>query len=87
MLFFTVRRKSSFARLDSSECASVPDSIYEAQRMSNTDSEAQPTPVEDIEFLYGQGTVLDTISEKKSNGTLTTVARTLSLNDLSKIAQ
>jgi hypothetical protein len=52
---------------------------------SNTDLRRSSYAVDDIQFLYGQGTILDTISEKKSNGTLTTLARTVSLNDLTKM--
>lgn len=40
----------------------------------------------DIEFLYGRGTVLDTIAEQKSSTTMRTIARSKSVEDLSTSA-
>lgn len=40
-----------------------------------------PTPMDDIQFRYGHGTVLETIAEQKSSGTRT-VSRTKSLDSM-----
>jgi hypothetical protein len=114
---YQVRRKTSFVwKLDSSEsCTSPRDSIYEAQYLSNTDSDelsnrseqiqklglqgtssfssnAENIPIvsmpesepreEATRFLYGNGTILDTITEKNSNGTMRSMFHTRSADDI-----
>lgn len=40
------------------------------------------TQIDDVEFLYGHGTLLDTITEQKSNATMRTLARSKSADDM-----
>ncbi|KAI9648644.1 hypothetical protein NHQ30_003282 [Ciborinia camelliae] len=58
---------------------------------SNDENMRQPSistrsePITITEFLYGHGTVLDTITEQKSYGTMRSIARTKSADDISTI--
>ncbi|KAL3426731.1 hypothetical protein PVAG01_00240 [Phlyctema vagabunda] len=86
---------------DSSELSPSPhSSIFEAYRISPGTSEenersvaerkterraTRSTPEEELPFRYGRGTMLETIIEKKSNMTLSTLARTRSTDDLSSL--
>jgi hypothetical protein len=45
---------------------------------------ANPYSVDDIEFRYGRGTVLETITEQKSCNTMREIARTKSADDIPK---
>ncbi|QSZ29680.1 hypothetical protein DSL72_004196 [Monilinia vaccinii-corymbosi] len=55
----------------------------ENMRQPSTSTRSEPTA--NTEFLYGHGTVLDTITEQKSYGTIRSVARTKSADDISTI--
>ena len=52
------------------------------ERTSNVENERT---IQDTEFRYGRGTILDTITEKNSNGTMKSVTRPRSADDLHKV--
>ncbi|PQE29732.1 hypothetical protein CJF32_00000395 [Rutstroemia sp. NJR-2017a WRK4] len=55
----------------------------ENERQPTSSSRSETTPIiPETEFLYGHGTVLDTITEQKSYGTIRSVARTKSAEEL-----
>ncbi|KAF7961123.1 hypothetical protein EAE96_000790 [Botrytis aclada] len=55
------------------------------ENMKQTSISTQPDTRTTTEFLYGHGTVLDTITEQKSYGTMRSVTRTKSADDISTI--
>ncbi|KAF7852541.1 hypothetical protein EAF04_010942 [Stromatinia cepivora] len=55
------------------------------ENMRQTSIPIRPEPVPTTEFLYGHGTVLDTITEQKSYGTMRSITRTKSADDISTI--
>lgn len=58
-------------------------SVHNNENMRHASISTRSEPIPTTEFLYGHGTVLDTITEQRSYGTIRTVARTKSADDIS----
>ncbi|APA09839.1 predicted protein [Sclerotinia sclerotiorum 1980 UF-70] len=55
------------------------------ENLRQTSISIRPEIIPTTEFLYGHGTVLDTITEQKSYGTMRSITRTKSADDISTI--
>lgn len=78
--YFITASDESSMRLEQS--MEMVDIAKLEQRTSNIENERM---MQDAEFLYGRGTILDTISEKHSNGTIRSVARPRSADNIHDI--
>ncbi|KAM0162964.1 hypothetical protein ACHAQE_003539 [Botrytis cinerea] len=72
-----------FDTLPRSKQAACEVSSSNDENMRQTSTSTQLDTTVTTEFLYGHGTVLDTITEQKSYGTMRSVTRTKSADDIS----
>ncbi|KAB8304938.1 hypothetical protein EYC80_004256 [Monilinia laxa] len=69
--------------LSSSKQAVSEPSTHNNENMRQPSISTRSEPTTITEFLYGHGTVLDTITEQKSYGTIRSIARTKSADNIS----
>jgi len=59
--------------------------ITTEENHSNQMNESAISTIDDVQFLYGNGTVLETIAEQKSNGTMRSLFRPKSVENMHKV--